>query len=159
MTAKEIIDSVHEIDALEAEEAEAEKAAVARRERIARLRSMLNALAEPADRRRVPDALILAIRGRKRESPRQDAIRALILKKRDIGYRGLVEAVYGQYTKKAVLNMRSIVSNMKAAGQLSGEPGSWRVSQPQANAADVPSLPFTGQHIDGHLRVAGHSAT
>ncbi|SRR6266540_1346315 len=134
MTSQEIIETVHALDALEAEDAQAETARKIRQAKIAQLRLRLDGLAQPGKRGGGPvDDLTAAISRRKRRSPRQDAIRSLIAKKPNADYRDIVEVLYGAYSKTRVLNARSLVSHMKAAGQIFGEPGAWRLVQPDGS--------------------------
>jgi len=123
----DIISAVAQLQALEAEEAEAERLASPRRKRITELRIFLDKLAGA----QIERPRLKSFEGiRRREAPRQDAIRRLIMRKPDAGYRDIVKELYGEYTDQAVLKARSIISLMKKAKQLSGDPGRWRVLQP-----------------------------
>jgi hypothetical protein len=92
------------------------------------------------------EAEVAAAPTRKRESPRQDQVRALLNSKPDADYRDIVKALYGEYTKASVLNARSLISNMKREGQIIGEPGAWRVvdsEQAKGPTVEVPPVPMS----------------
>ncbi len=145
MTPDEIIQTVHEIDALE----QAKLARTADLDaKIAVLRHRL-ASDDASPSKATGTSGPASTERKKKASPKQQAALEHILSKPQADFESLILAVYGEMTKNNGFAARSLISHMKRTGVLEGGPGGWRVLKARGAAHALTNISTGGGRKNG----------
>jgi hypothetical protein len=130
MTADEVIDLVHKIDALQVQRSEMDAQIVA-------LKRQLDAAIGGSRRVIFTRPTPVVSNRRSRESPRMSAAVRHIQDAPKADYLSLSDAVYGAQNLKTLKNARTLIFHMKNARMIAGGPGAWRIIQPTDDRQDA----------------------